>query len=406
MTTERSPLQGRRVLLGVTGGIAAYKACILVRLLRLQGASVRVVMTRSAERFVGPATFAALSDHRVYTDLFEEPGVVLHVRLAHEADIAVVAPATANVIAKLAQGIADDLLTSTLLEATCPLVLAPAMHTGMWGHPATQANVNALASRGARIVGPAHGSLAAGDEGTGRMTEPEGIVQAIEDVLSSAGDLAGRRIVVTAGPTWEPIDPVRFVGNRSTGKMGFAVAAEAFERGAAVTLVVGPGTVEPPAGPALVRVTTADEMRRAVLDAAAEADAVVMAAAVADFRPETSADDKLKKDLGPPEVRLVPTPDILLGLKTAELGSTGGPVLVGFAAETRDVEASGREKLRRKGVQLLVANEVGREGTGFGSDTNRAAILAADGEDVAMREWTKRELAAAICDRLAKLLTT
>ena len=406
MTTERSPLQGRRVLLGVTGGIAAYKACILVRLLRLQGASVRVVMTRSAERFVGPATFAALSDHRVYTDLFEEPGVVLHVRLAHEADIAVVAPATANVIAKLAQGIADDLLTSTLLEATCPLVLAPAMHTGMWEHPATQANVNAVSSRGARIVGPAHGSLAAGDEGTGRMTEPEGIVQAIEDVLSSAGDLAGRRIVVTAGPTWEPIDPVRFVGNRSTGKMGFAVAAELFERGAAVTLVVGPGTVEPPAGPALVRVTTADEMRRAVLDAAAEADAVVMAAAVADFRPETSADDKLKKDLGPPEVRLVPTPDILLGLNTAELGSTGGPVLVGFAAETRDVEASGREKQRRKGVQLLVANEVGREGTGFGSDTNRAAILAADGEDVAMREWTKRELAAAICDRLAKLLTT
>jgi phosphopantothenoylcysteine decarboxylase/phosphopantothenate--cysteine ligase len=394
------------VLLGVTGGIAAYKACILVRLLRLQGGSVRVVMTRSAERFVGPATFAALSDHRVYTDLFEEPGVVLHVRLAHEADIAVVAPATANVIAKLAQGIADDLLTSTLLEATCPLVLAPAMHTGMWEHPTTQANVNALASRGARIVGPAHGSLAAGDEGTGRMTEPEGIVQAIEDVLSSAGDLAGRRIVVTAGPTWEPIDPVRFVGNRSTGRMGFAVAAEAFERGAAVTLVVGPGTVEPPAGPALVRVTTADEMRRAVLDAAAEADAVVMAAAVADFRPETSADDKLKKDLGPPEVRLVPTPDILLGLKTAEFGSTGGPVLVGFAAETRDVEASGRDKLRRKGVQLLVANEVGREGTGFGSDTNRAAILAADGEDVAMREWTKRELAAAICDRLAKLLTT
>jgi phosphopantothenoylcysteine decarboxylase/phosphopantothenate--cysteine ligase len=389
------------VLLGVTGGIAAYKSCILVRLLRLQGASVRVVMTRSAERFVGPATFAALADHRVYTDVFEEPGVVLHVRLAHEADIAVVAPATANVIAKLAQGIADDLLTSTLLEATCPLVLAPAMHTGMWEHPATQANVNAVASRGARIVGPAHGSLAAGDEGTGRMTEPEGIVQAIEDVLSSAGDLAGRRIVVTAGPTWEPIDPVRFVGNRSTGKMGFAVATEAFERGAAVTLVVGPGTVEPPAGPAVVRVTTADEMRRAVLDAAADADAVVMAAAVADFRPETSADDKLKKDLGPPEVRLVPTPDILL-----ELGSAGGTVLVGFAAETREVEASGREKLRRKGVQLLVANEVGREGTGFGSDTNRAAILAADGEDVAMREWTKRELAAAICDRLAKLLTT
>ena len=412
MTTDGSVLPsvllGRRVLLGVTGGIAAYKACILVRLLRLHGASVRVVMTRSAERFVGPATFAALSDHRVYTDLWEEPGVVLHVRLAHEADVAVVAPATANVIAKLAQGIADDLLTSTLLEAACPLVLAPAMHTGMWEHPATQANVTALAARGVRIVGPAHGALAAGDEGTGRMTEPEGIVSAIEDALAAAGDLAGKRLVVTAGPTWEPIDPVRFVGNRSTGKMGFAVAAEAFERGAAVTLIVGPGTVEPPTGPAVVRVTTAEEMRRAVLEAATGVDAVVMAAAVADFRPESTADTKIKKDQGPPQVRLVPTADILAELAepgTAEPGTVERPVLVGFAAETQDVEASGREKLRRKGVHLLVANEVGREGTGFGSETNRAAILAADGEDVAMREWTKRDLASAICDRLAKLLT-
>jgi phosphopantothenoylcysteine decarboxylase / phosphopantothenate---cysteine ligase len=400
VASERSALAGRRILLGVTGGIAAYKACILVRLLRLRGASVRVVMTRSAERFVGPATFAALSDHRVYTDLWEEPGVVLHVRLAHEADVAVVAPATANVMAKLAQGIADDLLTSTLLEATVPTVVAPAMHTGMWEHPATQANVAALAERGARIVGPATGSLAAGDEGIGRMSEPEEIVAAIEEVLQASGDLAGRRLVVTAGPTWEPIDPVRFVGNRSTGKMGFAVAAEAFARGADVTLVVGPGTVQPPPGPELVRVTTAEEMRGAVTDAVRDADAVVMAAAVADFRPETAAGAKLKKEQGPPEIRLVPTPDIL-----AELGAAGEIVLVGFAAETDDVEEAGREKLRRKGLQLLVANEVGREGTGFGSDTNRAAILAADGADVPMREWTKRELASAICDRLAKLLT-
>ena len=400
MASERSALAGRRILLGVTGGIAAYKACILVRLLRLRGASVRVAMTRSAERFVGPATFAALSDHRVYTDLWEEPGVVLHVRLAHEADLAVVAPATANVIAKLAQGIADDLLTSTLLEATCPMVVAPAMHTGMWEHPATQANVAALAERGARIVGPASGSLAAGDEGIGRMTEPEDILTAVEDVLAAAGDLAGRRVVVTAGPTWEPIDPVRFVGNRSTGKMGFAVAAEASARGADVALIVGPGTVEPPPGPEVVRVTTAEEMRSAVLDAMRDADALVMAAAVADFRPQEPAEAKLKKEQGPPEIRLVPTPDIL-----AELGSAGEAVLVGFAAETDDVEEAGRQKLRRKGLQLLVANEVGREGTGFGSDTNRAAILAADGADVAMREWTKRELASAICDRLAKLLT-
>jgi len=396
-----SVLRGRRILLGVTGGIAAYKAAILTRLLRLHGASVRVVMTRSAERFVGPATFAALSEHRVYTDLWEEPGVVLHVSLAHETDLAVVAPATANVIAKLAQGIADDLLTSTLLEASCPIVVAPAMHSGMWEHPATQANVTALAQRGVCMVGPVTGSLAAGDDGMGRMSEPDDIVSAIADVLAAAGDLSGRRIVVTAGPTWEPIDAVRFVGNRSTGKMGFAVASEAFARGADVTLVVGPGTVEPPEGPNVVRVTTAQEMRDAVLDAAAGADAVVMAAAVADFRPSSASAGKLKKEDGAPRIELVPTPDIL-----AELGAAKGDrVLVGFAAETQDVEEAGREKLRRKGVDLLVANEVGREGTGFGSDTNRAAILAADGTDEPLREWDKRELAAAICDRLAKLLT-
>jgi phosphopantothenoylcysteine decarboxylase/phosphopantothenate--cysteine ligase len=395
-----SVLWGRRVLLGVTGGIAAYKAVILTRVLRLHGASVRVVMTSSAERFVGPATFAALSEHRVYTDLWEEPGVVLHVRLAHETDLAVVAPATANVIAKLAQGIADDLLTSTLLEASCPIVVAPAMHSGMWEHPATQANVTTLAERGVRIVGPVSGSLAAGDDGMGRMSEPEDILAAIAGVLVAAGELSGRRIIVTAGPTWEPIDPVRFVGNRSTGKMGFAVAAEAFSRGADVTLVVGPGTVEPPEGPAVVRVTTAEEMRDGVLAAAADADAVVMAAAVADFRPADPSSAKLKKEEGAPRVELVPTPDILAELGTAK----GDLVLVGFAAETQDVEATGREKLRRKGVDLLIANEVGREGTGFGSDTNRAAILAADGTDEPLREWDKRELATAICDRLAKLL--
>jgi phosphopantothenoylcysteine decarboxylase/phosphopantothenate--cysteine ligase len=395
-----SVLRGRRILLGVTGGIAAYKAVILTRLLRLHGASVRVVMTRSAERFVGPATFAALSENRVYTDLWEEPGVVLHVRLAHETDLAVVAPATANVIAKLAQGIADDLLTSTLLEASCPIVVAPAMHSGMWEHPATQANITTLAERGIRIVGPVSGSLAAGDDGMGRLSEPEDILAAIAGVLVAAGELSGRRIVVTAGPTWEPIDPVRFVGNRSTGKMGFAVAAEAFSRGADVTLVVGPGTVEPPEGPAVVRVTTAQEMRDGVLAAAADSDAVVMAAAVADFRPADPSSAKLKKEEGAPSVELVPTPDILAELGTAK----GDLVLVGFAAETQDVEAAGREKLRRKGVDLLIANEVGSEGTGFGSDTNRAAILAADGTDEPLREWDKRELATAICDRLAKLL--
>ncbi|HEX6331951.1 MAG TPA: bifunctional phosphopantothenoylcysteine decarboxylase/phosphopantothenate--cysteine ligase CoaBC [Actinomycetota bacterium] len=388
------------MLLGVTGGIAAYKACILTRLLRLKGASVRVVMTHSAERFVGPATFAALSDHRVYTDVFEDPERVLHVRLAHEADAAVVAPATANMIAKLAFGIADDLLTSALLEMDAPLVVAPAMHTGMWEHEATRTNVATLVERGARVVGPAHGSLAAGDEGLGRMSEPEDIALALEEVLARGHDLAGRRIVVTAGPTWEPIDPVRFVGNRSTGKMGFAVAAEAAARGADVTLVVGPGTVGPPEGISVVDVTTAEEMHTVVLQASPGADAVVMAAAVADFRPEVVADSKLKKESGAPQIRLVPTPDIL-----ADLGTMSErPVLLGFAAETEDVEAAGRAKLERKRVDLLVANEVGREGTGFGSDVNRAAILSRTGPDEPLRDWTKRELAAAICDRLAKLL--
>jgi phosphopantothenoylcysteine decarboxylase/phosphopantothenate--cysteine ligase len=396
-----SPLAGRRVLLGVTGGIAAYKACSLTRLLTQAGALVQVVMTRSAERFVGPATFAALSGRPAYTDLWEEPGSVLHVRLAHEADVAVIAPATANVIAKLAFGIADDLLTSTLLESACPLVIAPAMHTGMWEHEATQANVRTLEARGARIVGPVTGALAHGDEGMGRLAEPEDIFVAIEDVVARGRDLAGRRIVVTAGPTYEPIDPVRFIGNRSTGKMGFAIAAEAFDRGADVTLVVGPGTTEPPEGPRVVRVNTAEDMREAVMSRLAETDAIVMAAAVADFRPDHVADAKMKKDAGAPELHLVPTPDIL-----RELGDLDPrPILVGFAAETADPETAARSKLASKGADVIVANLVGREGTGFGSDTNDAAIVSRTGEDEPLRTWTKSELASAICDRLAKLLT-
>jgi phosphopantothenoylcysteine decarboxylase/phosphopantothenate--cysteine ligase len=396
-----SPLAGRRVLLGVTGGIAAYKACILTRLLTQAGATVQVVMTPSATRFVGTDTFAALSGRPTYTEVWEEPGSVLHVRLARGADMCVVAPATANVIAKLSGGIADDLITSTLLEATCPLVVAPAMHSGMWEHPATQANVRSLRERGTVMVGPAKGPLAAGDEGVGRMAEPEDILATLEEVASRGRDLAGRRIVVTAGPTWEPIDAVRFLGNRSTGRMGFAVAREAFDRGADVTLVVGPGTVEPPEGPRMVRVATAEEMRMIVLKAAENADAVIMAAAVADFRPREAAPGKLKKEKGPPRVELVPTPDIL-----GELGQMKGDrVLVGFAAETEDVETAGRTKLVAKGLNLLVANEVGREGTGFAAESNHAAILSRTGDDEPLREWTKAELAAALCDRLTKLLS-
>jgi phosphopantothenoylcysteine decarboxylase / phosphopantothenate---cysteine ligase len=387
-------------LLGVTGSIAAYKAGLLVRLLVDAGADVRVILTHSAERFVGADTFAALTGNPVQTSLWDNPGEVVHVHLAHDIDVAVVAPVTANVLAKLATGIADDLLTSTLLEATCPLILAPAMHTGMWRHPATATNVATLVGRGALFVGPVVGALAAGDEGLGRMAEPNEIFHAIGRSMSGLRDLDGVRMVVTAGPTQEPIDPVRFIGNRSTGKMGVAVAAEAASRGADVRLILGPDTVAPPDGVTTVRVDTAEEMQRAVLTAADEAHAIVMAAAVADFRPKAVAEGKLKKEAGVPDLHLEPTPDII-----GELGEAKGTrILVGFAAETSDLAAAGEKKLRAKHLDLVVVNEVGREGTGFGSDTNVAMILAAHGPAEPLRAWTKAELATAICDRVVGLL--
>ena len=392
----------RRVLLGITGGVAAYKSAHLARLLTAAGVEVTVVMTESATRFVGPDTFAALTGRPVHTSLWERPGEVLHVRLAHEADLAIVAPATANLLAKLAHGLADDLLTSTLLEYAGPLVIAPAMHTGMWEHPATRGNVETLERRGVTFVGPVEGALAHGDSGVGRLAEPETIAAEALAVLDGAvvGSMMGRTVVVTAGPTYEPIDPVRFIGNHSSGKMGVAVAAEAARRGATVQLILGPGTVAPPAGAQVMRVTTAEQMREAVMGYADDADAIVMAAAVADFRPKDAATGKLKKDDGTPEVRLEPTPDIL-----AELGERAQrPYLVGFAAETSDVEAHGRAKLARKHADLLVANEVGREGTGFGSETNHAAIVAVNGDDIALRDWTKLELAAVIVDRIEAAL--
>jgi phosphopantothenoylcysteine decarboxylase/phosphopantothenate--cysteine ligase len=393
------------VLLGVTGGVAAYKAAHLARLLTAAGADVTVVMTESATRFIGADTFAALTGNPVHTSLWERPGEVLHVRLAHETDVAVVAPATANVIAKLAHGFADDLLTASLLEFGGPLVVAPAMHTGMWLHPATVRNVGSLAGDGVIFVGPASGALAHGDSGLGRLAEPEEIAAAVEGVLDHAGsvepDLTGRLIVVTAGPTFEPIDPVRFIGNRSSGKMGVAIAAEAVARGADVRLILGPGTVPPPPNLTPIMVDTAEEMRDAVMAEAVGADAIVMAAAVADFRPKAPATDKLKKEMGAPELALEPTPDIL-----AELGEARRPgqVLVGFAAETHDVEAAGRGKLTRKHLDLLVANEVGRSGTGFGAETNHAAILSAMDDAVPLRDWTKTALAEAVVDRISARL--
>jgi phosphopantothenoylcysteine decarboxylase / phosphopantothenate---cysteine ligase len=398
-----SPLGGRRVLLGVTGGIAAYKAVLLARTLRERGAEVQVVMTPAATRFVGPATFAALTGREVHSDVFARTEEVLHVRLAREADAAVVAPATANAVAKLSLGMADDLLSSVLLEFRGPLVVAPAMHSGMWGHPATIHNVDRLVGWGVAVVGPAEGPLAAGDQGIGRMAEPDEIVAALERVLADrAGDLAGRRILVTAGPTVEPIDAVRFVGNRSSGKMGYLVAEEAARQGASVTLVSGPTHLPTPPKVEVVRVETAEEMRDAVVERFGGADAVVKAAAVADWRPKERAEEKLKKEGGPPDLLLEPTPDIL-----RELGERkGNQVLVGFAAETDDLEAEGRRKLAEKRLDLIVVNEVGAPGTGFEADTNRALVLAVDGRDGPLREWTKRDLARAICDRLAELLAS
>jgi len=387
----------------VTGGIAAYKSVVLARVLMEAGARVTSVLTEAATRFVGPDTFSGLTGIPALTSLWEHPGEVIHVRLAQETDVAIVAPCTANVLAKLANGFADDLLTSTLLEYGGPLVIAPAMHTGMWSNPATENNVRTLvASLGDRLalVGPLEGALAHGDEGIGRMSEPEEIAAAARRALGPL-DLEGHQVLVTAGPTYEPIDPVRFLGNRSTGKMGLAIAAEGAARGATVTLVLGPGTIQPPPGIEVVRVSTAQEMHDEVLARSATSDVVVMAAAVADFRPKEVAPGKLKKDDGVPELVLEPTPDI-----ASELGDRKRPgqVIVGFAAETSDVESAGRTKLVQKNLDLVVANLVGSDGTGFGADTNDAAILSAAGDDVSRRSWTKAELARAICDRLVSLL--
>ena len=404
---EPTSLAGVRVLLGVSGGIAAYKAASLARALLKRGAEVQAVLTAGAAAFVTPATFEGLTGRPAPTEVFTDVHDIIHVRMARWADVAVIAPATANIIAKLATGIADDLLTSTALTLTCPVLVAPAMHTEMWLHPATQANVATLAARGVRIVGPDEGQLAGGDVGPGRLVEEDELVAAVLDAVAATRPrhegqpLAGRRVVVTAGGTHEAIDPVRYLGNRSSGKMGYAVAAEAARRGARVELISANATVPPPAGVHVVEVGTALEMREAVLAAAADADVVVKAAAVADFRPAEVSATKLKKDVdAPTAVPLVRNPDIL-----AELGADKrGRILVGFAAETDLPEEHGRAKLERKRLDLIVINRVDRADAGFAVDTNAAVLLGADGSRTEIPLSTKTELAAAICDRVERLL--
>ena len=393
------------VVLGVTGGIAAYKSCELLRLFTESGHDVRVVPTASALNFVGAATWSALSGNPVSTEVWESVHEVPHVRIGQRADLLVVAPATADILAKAAHGLADDLLTNTLLTARCPVVFAPAMHTEMWEHPATRENVATLRRRGALVIEPAVGRLTGADTGKGRFPDPRAIFELCGRVLArgadaGTADLAGRRVVVSAGGTREPLDPVRFLGNISSGRQGFALASVAAARGARVTLVAANAELPDPAGVDVVRVGTALELREAVLAAAEGADAVVMAAAVADFRPAEFAAVKIKKVDGkdPAPVALVRNPDILAELSAHRRAP--GQVVVGVAAETDHALRNGREKITRKGCDLLVVNEVGAD-RAFGSANNEAVILAADGTEVPVPFGPKAQLADAVWDLVA-----
>ncbi|WP_406068355.1 bifunctional phosphopantothenoylcysteine decarboxylase/phosphopantothenate--cysteine ligase CoaBC [Micromonospora sp. NBC_01638] len=395
------------IVLGVGGGIAAYKACELLRLFTESGHRVRVVPTASALRFVGAPTWAALSGQPVADDVWTDVHEVPHVRLGKQADLVVVAPTTTDLLAKAAHGLADDLLTNTLLTARCPVLLAPAMHTEMWEHPATVANVATLRARGVLVIEPAVGRLTGVDTGKGRLPDPAEIFAVARRVLARGGsaptDLAGRRVVVTAGGTREPLDPVRFLGNRSSGKQGYAFARAAVARGARVTLIAANVSLSDPAGVDLIRVGTTAELREATLKAAVEADAVVMAAAPADFRPATYAPGKIKKsdDGVAPTIELVTNPDI-----AAELGQRKRPeqLLVVFAAETGDAEANGRAKLARKRADLIVINEVGQDLV-FGADTNTVTVIGADGSVSRLPEQAKEAVADTVWDLVVARLT-
>ncbi len=393
----------RTVVLGVGGGIAAYKVCEVARLVVKGGGSVRVAMTPAATRFVAPLTFQALSGAPVLVDLLSEEAdrTYGHLALARAAELFLVAPATASLVARLRAGMADDAVTTTALAVTCPVLLAPAMNTRMWKNPAVQENLAALVARGWHTVGPGSGELADGDVGEGRLAEPEEIAEAALRLLGPR-DLAGRRVLVTAGPTREPLDPVRFLSNPSSGKMGFAAARAAARRGAEVTLVSGPVDLASPLGVRVVRVLTAEEMARAVEEEADRQDLFIAAAAVSDYRPKSASPTKLKKGEGDETLSLSRTPDILAGLGERFGGKPGGPVLVGFAAETEEVITRAREKLKKKRCDLVVANAVGRKGAGFGDDRNRVTIVGRS--ELAEIAGTKDAVADAILDWVVPIL--
>ena len=392
-----------RVLLGVTGGIAAYKSAEIVRRLRARGHEVRCALTRGATAFVTPLTLEVLTGHPVWQEEYLNAtgsGEEAHIAAAAWAEVLCVAPATAHTVARLALGLGDDFLTTTALAFAGPLVVAPAMHTTMWEKPALQQHAETLRRRGAWLAGPVAGPLASGEVGMGRMAEPEAIVAAVESA-AGGGALAGVSVLVTAGPTFEPIDPVRFLGNRSSGRMGFSLAAEAARRGARVVLISGPVHLATPAGVERVDVTTGREMEAAVHARADHADLVIMTAAVADFRPARPAGEKIKKDRGVPVVELELNPDILAGLRAAAPRA----VTVGFAAETGDLERNARSKLERKGVDFLVANDVSRKDIAFDSLANEVTVFRRDGDPVFLPRRPKSELAGALLDLFAVRLS-
>ncbi|PYU10748.1 MAG: bifunctional phosphopantothenoylcysteine decarboxylase/phosphopantothenate--cysteine ligase CoaBC [Acidobacteria bacterium] len=396
-----------RITLGVTGGVAAYKAAELVRRLQQKGDSVQVVMTRSAREFVTPLTFAALSGQRVITDLFSdssggEPNLesaIEHIAVAQRTDLLLVAPATADIIAKFARGVADDFLTTLYLASTAPVVVAPAMNVNMWNHAATRQNVEILRARGVKIVEPDEGYLACGMTGPGRLAGLEEILAAVHEVSKAQRDLEGETILVSAGPTCEDLDPVRFIRNRSSGKMGYAVAEAAAKRGAKVILVSGPVNLETPAGVERVNVRTAEEMRHAIVQRFADASIAILAAAVADYRPAQPRAEKIKKGSAPLAVSLEPTTDIL-----AEVAKNkGSRIVVGFAAETDHVAENARKKLASKNADLIVANDVTAEGAGFDRDTNVVTLFSRDGRDLALPKMPKSEVAQRILDEVLRM---
>ena len=392
-------LKDKVIVLGVSGGIAAYKAADLASKLTQAGANVKVVMTWEATELVKPLTFQALTGNPVVTEMFEPalPSAITHISLADEADIVVIVPATANIIAKMAAGIADDILTCTVLATKAPIVVAPAMHNNMYVNPITQENIAKLKARGFTIIPAVHGRLASGSLGYGRLPENNVIMGIIQQTIGRNGDLAGKRIVVTAGGTQEAIDPVRYVSNRSSGKMGFALAEAARDRGAAVTLITAPTALNAIAGVEMVQVQSAKEMKDAVVKATAKTDALIMAAAVADYMPRATAAQKIKKSTAGLTIEMVKTPDIISEVK-------GNFLKIGFAAETEDLIANAKKKLTNKALDLIVANDVSIKGTGFGADTNKVVIIKKDGKQEDLPLMSKREIADKILDSVGKML--